>query len=114
MERVAYGGGERGQGRAAPEGSLDPVVQVETRPYASRGPDSLGPGPHRWNEAAGLGIYLEIAELRADRAARVKVLSSLVLTSCPTARDLVGLKRRIFSAARDYGELQRVIAGAGS
>ena len=46
------------------------------------------------------------------RAATVKVPSTVVLTNCPTARDRVGLKRRIVLAAREYGELQRVIVEA--
>ena len=58
MNDSAYSGGERGQGRGAPEGSLDAAVQSEAHPYASWGLDPSGPGPRGWNEAAELAGYL--------------------------------------------------------
>lgn len=102
----ALGLREGGQSRVASEGSPDGPVQCAPTLDHLGGSD---PTPDSWVAREGLLLWLELEDIRADRAASVKVLARQVLTgTVEDQHEMTWYKHRIFAYARDYGCASRL------
>ena len=102
---------QRGQLREAPEGTVDAAVHPHLDPDQPGVSDRMGATTLRWVDGEILSLWLELQDLRADRAATVRLLAKHVLSDwIGDQREMTWTKRRLFAAARDWGYVTQVLS----